>query len=119
MGYTVGQITPLGYKQGATASVTNAAEILAAKANVRYLIHYVGISNAAAAGDANTIYGIAFIQGGASVLHVIKRTTALATVTNSDSNPDYLTDVNTAITVSLTGALTAGYIRIAYQEVSI
>ena len=119
MGYTIGQITPLGYRHVNSSSVTDTTVILAAKATVRYLIHYVGISIAAAAGDACTLYGISFIQGGAASVHVIKRTTALATVTSSDCNPDYITDVNTAITVKLTGALTAGEIRIAYQDVSV
>jgi len=101
-----------------SSSVTDAATILAAASGVRYRIHSIGITVASLAADANTLYGIGITIGGSVVKYQLSKTTSVAAngLTISEQ-PDILCDVNTAITVALTGALTAGNIRISYSMV--
>ena len=101
-----------------SSSVTDTTSILAAVTGVRYRIHSIGITVATLVADANTLYGIQFTVGGSPMKYQLLKTTLVAG--NSISifeTPDILCDVTTAITVALSGALTAGNIRIAYSIV--
>lgn len=99
------------------ASVTDGVTILAAKPGVRYFIHSFIMSSTMLVTDTGTSYGFNFNVGGTNRNIIIRNTTLLAIAQNMTGVLDILCDVNSAVSMTISGTYTAGYVGVSYSEV--